>query len=144
MTAPSYVLDTNVALLLARGGTLGRTIADRYELKGFGVRPILSIVSHGELRSLARRRSWGDNKLDALDRIIASCVTVEISQEVIDAYVDLDAASHAAGRTMGKNDLWIAATALAARVPLLTTDKDFAHLGPDWIGLEYCDPAGLG
>jgi predicted nuclease of predicted toxin-antitoxin system len=31
---------------------------------------------------------------------------------------------------MGKNDLWIAATAVAAQAVLLTTDKDFAFLIP--------------
>ncbi len=29
---------------------------------------------------------------------------------------------------MGKNDLWIASTALVANLPLLTTDKDFLFL----------------
>jgi tRNA(fMet)-specific endonuclease VapC len=29
---------------------------------------------------------------------------------------------------MGKNDLWIAATAAVLECPLLTTDKDFQHL----------------
>jgi predicted nucleic acid-binding protein len=32
---------------------------------------------------------------------------------------------------MGKNDLWIAATAVAAQAVLLTTDKDSAFLIPN-------------
>jgi predicted nucleic acid-binding protein len=31
-------------------------------------------------------------------------------------------------RNMGKNDLWIAATASTLNIPLLTTDNDFDHL----------------
>jgi len=31
-------------------------------------------------------------------------------------------------RNMGKNDIWIAATALALNAELITTDKDFNHL----------------
>ncbi len=42
------------------------------------------------------------------------------------------------GRKMGKNDLWIAATAIFADARLLTTDRDFDGLDPlflnrDWI-----------
>lgn len=143
MSAPSYVLDTSVVLLLARGGELGRAVAQRYGLESVGVRPILSIVTHGELRALARRNEWGDKKLRVLERIIMECVTIEISRDVIDAYVDLDVASHSAGRPMGKNDLWIAGTARAAKAPLLTTDKDFEHLDAEWIALEYCDPTSF-
>lgn len=33
-------------------------------------------------------------------------------------------------RNMGKNDLWIAATALYLDLPLHTTDNDFDHLPP--------------
>lgn len=40
---------------------------------------------------------------------------------------------------MGKNDLWIAATAAALNVPLVTTDKDFSHLAPSFIELVLID-----
>jgi hypothetical protein len=35
-------------------------------------------------------------------------------------------------RNMGKKDIWIAATAHAINATLLTTDKDFLHLGTDF------------
>ena len=34
---------------------------------------------------------------------------------------------------MGKNDLWIAATAFALDVPLMTTDGDFDHLNDTFL-----------
>lgn len=37
---------------------------------------------------------------------------------------------------MGKNDLWIAATARLADGILLTTDRDFDHLGSSGIKVE--------
>ena len=40
-------------------------------------------------------------------------------------------------RSMGKNDLWIAATASVLNVPLLTTDKDFLHLDGHFLDLSY-------
>ena len=58
----------------------------------------------------------------------------------MDAYVNIDAFSQGktpapngqplnnSSRNMGKNDLWIAATAYAMNAELLTTDGDFDHL----------------
>jgi tRNA(fMet)-specific endonuclease VapC len=37
---------------------------------------------------------------------------------------------------MGKNDLWIAATASVLSATLLTTDKDFDHLKDVFLSLE--------
>ena len=72
-------------------------------------------------------------------------MTVDINvAEVIDAYVEIDVYSqqHPDGaRNMGKNDLWIAACAKASGATLLTTDKDFDHLTPGMISVEYVDPA---
>lgn len=72
-------------------------------------------------------------------------VTVELSQPVIDAYVELDYAAFtypAGSRDMGKNDLWIAATARAAGATLITTDKDFDHLHPAFIKRELFEQSG--
>lgn len=135
----SYVLDTGVALVLARGGALASRIAESFGLRRVGVRPLLSIVSHGELRALAKRRAWGTDKQRALDKIISCCVTVELSGPVIDSYVDLLIAGLDAGAGIGQNDLWIAATARAAKATLLTLDKDFDHLAGLWIDRHYID-----
>ena len=40
-------------------------------------------------------------------------------------------------RNMGKNDLWIAATASILNATLLTTDLDFNHLHNVFLNLEY-------
>ena len=69
------------------------------------------------------------------------------SEEIAAAYADLDAFSQCAhpsylppagmtGRNMGKNDLWIAATAMLFNATLLTTDADFAHLSPHFLKVE--------
>jgi len=42
-------------------------------------------------------------------------------------------------RNMGKNDLWIAATASILNAKLITTDKDFSHLKNQMIDLEIID-----
>jgi tRNA(fMet)-specific endonuclease VapC len=138
--AESYVLDTGVLLLLARGKALGTAVAGRYGLLNPGVRPLISVVSHGELWALARRNEWGERRTAFVRRgILENVVTVELSQPVIDAYVELDYASHkhpGGARNMGKNDLWIAATARAAQATLITTDGDFDHLHPHLLKRE--------
>ncbi len=42
-------------------------------------------------------------------------------------------------RSMGKNDLWIAATAHASGAVLVTTDRDFDHLHGIWLNREFVD-----
>jgi tRNA(fMet)-specific endonuclease VapC len=41
---------------------------------------------------------------------------------------------------MGKNDLWIAATASVLKAILLTTDHDFDHLDKVLVEVVYIDP----
>ena len=69
----------------------------------------------------------------------------EISRIFTEAYARIDAYSQGklpmlplpkgmSARNMGKNDLWIAATALYFEVALHTRDNDFDHLLP--LGLK--------
>jgi predicted nucleic acid-binding protein len=44
---------------------------------------------------------------------------------------------------MGKNDLWIAATATVFQATLLTTDKDFNHLHNVFFKVEYIHPKSM-
>ncbi len=129
-----YLLDTSVILHLVRGKALGQQIQETFDLIHCQPRPLVSVVSLAEARVLAEASNWGEAKRQALDTAFRSLTIVNINHpSVIDAYVQLDlhARAHPQGaRTMGKNDLWIAATAIAAQAVLLTTDKDFAFLIP--------------
>lgn len=131
-TGRPFLLDTSVILHLVRGNALGQQIRDTYDLLYCQPRPLISVVSLAEIRVLATIHDWGEPKRKALEEAFRSLTIVNISHPtIIDAYVDLDlfARSHPQGaRQMGKNDLWIAASALAANAQLLTTDKDFEYL----------------
>lgn len=63
------------------------------------------------------------------------------NRNIVDAYVEIDYYSRAQGRKMGKNDLWIAATARVEAATLLTTDQDFDHLPQSLVKHIYIDPA---
>jgi tRNA(fMet)-specific endonuclease VapC len=63
----------------------------------------------------------------------------QIGARVAD-YAAIDSHSESIDKPMGKNDVWIAASAHALRVCLLTTDKDFDHLQTLFITREWIDP----
>ncbi len=140
----SYVLDTSTLLNLIRGKELGHQIDQAFGLRSAMYRHTVSIVTHGELRVLANRLDWGDQKRKALDSALDNLVTVNIdTQELVNAYVSVEEACRnvsGGDRIMGKNDIWIAATALTTGLPLITTDKDFKHLNPGLIQVHWVDP----
>jgi len=143
MSDELYLLDTNVVVTLVRGNALANYIDDTFGLRESKVRPLISVVTHGEVRVLAGRNNWGVKKLEALQNALDNLVTVDVNHPaVIDAYVEIDLYSQAypsGSRNMGKNDLWIAACAKAADVTLLTTDADFTHLSPEQLDSVYID-----
>jgi predicted nucleic acid-binding protein len=140
----SYVLDTSVLLNLIRGHDLGKSIDRAFGLRAAFHRHIVSIVSHGELRVLAARNQWGEQKLGALLLALQEVVTVNVdSRAMVDAYVRVEEnCRNAPGgeRKMGQNDMWIGATALHTGLPLITTDKDFNHLDDRLIQVHWIDP----
>jgi len=127
-------------LLLLRGGESGRRIDRDFGLRGSTAKPLISIVTHGEIAILVARNGWGEKRREALERMLGELVTIDINHpDVIDAYVaiDLQSQRHPDGaRNMGKNDLWIGACARAAGATLLTTDKDFGHLHTPMLSVE--------
>ena len=101
---------------------------------------LISVVTLGELEALAQKNAWGTPKVEKVNAFTDRLLKVDISnRDVIKAYGFLDAFSQGrlkqaplpngmSARNMGKNDLWIAATAYVTRAIILTADKDFDHL----------------
>jgi len=140
----SYVLDTNILLALIRGKTLGESIDSAYGLRANLQRHVVSITSQAELLVLADRHKWAQAKRDAVNFMFQNLVVLPIDgQTLIDAYVEVaraDATWQEGPRNMGKNDIWIAATAVSSGLPLLTTDKDFNFLNGNLMQVLWIDP----
>lgn len=140
----SYVLDTNILLALIRGKALGESIDNAYGLRANLQRHVVSIASQAELLVLADRNKWAQAKRDAVAFMFQSLVVLPIDGEaLLDAYVQIahaDMTWHEGPRNMGKNDIWIAATAASSGLPLLTTDKDFVFLNGNLIQVLLIDP----
>lgn len=140
----SYLLDTSVLLPLIGGNALGTHINQAFGLMASLHRQVVSIVTYAELLVLADRNKWGAEKRGALERALESLVVIPIDgMDLLQAYVTISSADRSAARgprNLGKNDLWIAATALYADLPLLTTDKDFRFLHNNPLQIMWIDP----
>ena len=127
--APVYLLDTNILLAYIRAGPLGEHVEASYTLMSQPYKPLICEVTIGEILALARRLGWGQRKLTTMGNLLRELVRIDISsQDVMEAYAEIDCFCFKNGRSVGKNDVWIAAAAKVASARLLTTDKDFISL----------------
>ena len=142
MKTDLYLLDTSILLALIRGKSLGEHIDKAYNLRTSNFKPLISIVTHGEIKVLAKKYEWGKEKSEKLQLMLDNLNTIDIDFSIVSDYVELDYYSRKCKPAvrMGKNDLWIAATAKATDAILLTTDKDFNHLPLDVLKHSFIDP----
>src|SRR5690554_863216 len=139
MSDRPFLLDTRIILIWTRGGERAEQLRDKYGAALFDHSALVSIVSHAEILLLARRNEWGPKRLAQLQELLDSFVTIDLLPEVVSSYVEVEMYSskvEGGARNMGKNDVWIAASAKAANARLLTSDKDFAHFTPDFLHVE--------
>lgn len=142
MSTPTYLLDTNILVHLIRADNVGERIRQTYQPLLATPTPASCIVTEGELRSLALQWNWGARKKSQMDFLLGYFWRFSIDAPAIfEAYAAIDAYCEAHGLVVGKNDLWIAATAFVSDATLVTTDKDFLPLQSDFISVAWLDPA---
>ncbi|MDX1942129.1 MAG: PIN domain-containing protein [Saprospiraceae bacterium] len=139
----NYLFDTNIVLTYLRNQQTKTRIEDTHHPLDAPNIPIISVVSIGELRSFTLQRNWGIPRIRALNEFLQQFVIADINAgNVIERYAEIDAFSQGklknqplevSARNMGKNDLWIAATASIINAKLLTTDADFDHLNGNFL-----------
>ncbi len=140
-----YLFDSNIILHYVRQSAVMRQIEEVFDPFGAGNESWLCVVSKGELRSIAVQNQWGKPRRQRLEAIMNEFYPADIfSEETIDRYAETDAFSQnklpakplgLTARNMGKNDLWIAATAHILGANLITTDSDFDHLKGTYLAL---------
>jgi tRNA(fMet)-specific endonuclease VapC len=142
-----YLLDTNILLFYFRQDYKWTYINSQYNLQTLSDN-VVSVVSWGELHALALRNGWGERRINTLDRLSSFFIVADIYEEtILQKYGEIDAYSQGklltnplpagtSSRNMGKNDLWIAATAHVLDIPLLTSDSDFDHLNGIYLTVE--------
>jgi len=147
----NLLLDTNILLYLSKNP---KRVLGNIPVDFDNDRVYLSIVSIGELKSLAFQNNWSIERWDVVKNFYDSCNVLEVNESLINAYSQIDAYSQrrnpgydeygfATPRNMGKNDLWIAATAALLGLTLVTTDKDFDHLHQVFMEVKRITPETL-
>lgn len=100
---------------------------------------VIPMAVVGELEAFALKADWGYQKVTFLQSLLDYYPLVEITQKLTTLYARVDTYSQGrlkgqplpkglSARNMGKNDIWIATTALYFDFELHTTDNDFNHL----------------
>ncbi|MBK9932243.1 MAG: PIN domain-containing protein [Saprospiraceae bacterium] len=149
----TFILDTNILMAyLKADNILFNKVSEENNLIADDAFVIISSISKGEILSIAMQHKWGDRKTGMLTALLNQLVIIDISgtnDRLLNAYAEIDAYSlqrhptkrlTGSAKPMGKNDMWIAATAFAAGATLLTTDRDFNHLRDVFIDLKFYDP----
>ena len=141
----NYLYDTNILVFIIKQEPTIEKLEKAIAQEAGNLR-IISIVTKAEIETLAVLFKWGEQKREQLKNIIAQFLIIPIdSEQIVSAYVELDAYSQSkhstkssglTARNMGKNDLWIAATAMVTDSTLLTSDKDFDHLNEVFISVK--------
>ncbi len=147
-----FVLDTNVVLAALKDHPLWQRLQVEHKLGADDALVMISTVTMAELLSLAEQNGWGQQKKEKLEKLLRRYVIIDINHAddpLMTSYARIDAFSqgrltgHTLGlssRNMGKNDLWIAATAAVTKATLVTTDPDFDHLKEMFIDLDRVKP----
>lgn len=139
-----FLLDTNVLIHALKKDAFWGRISEELEIEQSS--NFISVVSIGEIYALSLRNNWGEARIKKLQSLKEHFGILDINVEaILIRYAEIDAFSQGklkghplnnSSRNMGKNDLWIAATASVFNLTLLTIDKDFEHLNSTFLDLK--------
>ena len=143
----TYIWDTNILLYSLRKPEFLESIKRTYALDDSLTNVSISTVTVGEIHAIALRNRWGQNRRTTLVTLLKSLKKISVIDDdfLIQMYSEIDVYSQShhptlrmtgSAHKMGKNDLWIAATAAVAQATLISTDDDFTHLNGLFLFFE--------
>jgi tRNA(fMet)-specific endonuclease VapC len=123
-----YLLDTNTVSYILKG----KSPAARARLDQVGSRKdqeaAVSTVTVGEIFYGLERIAASPQRRKAVDLFLSTMTICPWDQAAAEAYGALRSRQGARGRTLGPNDLQIAAHAIALGAILVTHDRAFRHV----------------
>jgi tRNA(fMet)-specific endonuclease VapC len=103
----------------------------------------ISVVTASELLVGVHRATPNERRIRrsaSVEAMLAALPILDLTLEVARLHAELVSAMRQHGQTMGANDAYIAATALAGGRALLTTDPDDFHRVPGLVVLPLDQP----
>jgi hypothetical protein len=76
-----YLFDTNILVHLVRESLIGDHIRRTYQPLITDPLPLISVVSEGELRSLAHQWQWGQRKISQMHFSLRHLSRIQVDQE---------------------------------------------------------------
>lgn len=103
---------------------------------------LVAAQTEGELRFGALARGWGAERVDALEAHLRRTPTLPVTRDVVLAFALVRAGCKRAGQPLADKhhmgDAWVASTALAYGLPLLSGDRIFAEVdGLELLEVEH-------
>jgi tRNA(fMet)-specific endonuclease VapC len=133
MSPARFLLDTNICIHIRRRRP--PEVLDKFRNLKAG-EAVISVITYGELIYGAEKSQQRENALAQLAELIGLIPVVALPQETGAAYGRVRVQLEKRGETIGNNDLWIAAHALAANLRLVTSNgREFRRV----IGLHVED-----
>ncbi len=110
------LLDTSVVVEILRGTEIGKKLSTQLSGKPYA----LSTLTINELLVGVNLR-----RKEAIKLFIESCNKISVDEEIAYKSVEIEDDLRTQGQLIGKMDIFIAATSIVHRLPLLSMDKDF-------------------
>lgn len=127
----SVVVDTMVVSALVNAGR-DPAAAARCRATIGGRSVVVSFVTVTEMRFGAIKAGWGELRRRGLERVLARLVVVQPDDDLMGTCAELRAdcvkRGHALGDKVHEADRWVAATAIALGVELISRDEVFRNV----------------
>ncbi len=132
MTPPaSVVVDTMVVSALVNAGR-DPGAAERCRSAVDGRSVVVSFVTVTEMRFGAIKAGWGEIRRRGLERVLSRLVVVQPDDDLMRTCAELRATCRAQGHALGQKvheaDRWVASTAIALGVALISGDGVFDNV----------------
>jgi tRNA(fMet)-specific endonuclease VapC len=123
---PRYMLDTNICIYIAKQRP--PEVKARFERLKPG-QVVMSAITYGELSYGVSKSSQQAKALIQLEELLEDIPVEELDSRAAQAYGEIRAMLEKRGRTIGNNDLWIGAHALALNLTLAThNEREFKRI----------------